>query len=105
MLPICRRCSNRRRPHQGFKMNSDSESLDQFAKDFQQQVVSGTEVEAEGAFQEAVFTQLMIDYLGDAGELENADVCLHRAKAKGIQISGYALSDNGESLDIIVAIH
>ena len=83
-------------------MSTESESLNQFAKDFQQQVISRVELE-EGAFHEAVFTQLMIEYLGEAGEIEDAEVCLHRAR--GIKVSGYFLSENGESLDILVAIH
>ncbi len=84
-------------------MSVQSETLEQFATTVQQQVIAHVEAEAEGAFKEEMFVHVMLAYLADAGEIEDAEVCLHRAK--GIQVSGYALSENGESLDIIVAIH
>jgi len=84
-------------------MSIDSEGLEQFSRDLQQQVIARAEMDEEGTFQENVFTQLMIEYLADAGEIEDAEPCLHRAR--GILVSGYALSENGESLDLLVAIH
>lgn len=82
-------------------MNSIGETLEQFATTLQQQVLAYQEAEETGAFKEEMFTRVMVDYLSDAGEIENAEICLHRAR--GIHISGYALSENGESLDLIVA--
>jgi hypothetical protein len=84
-------------------MSANNESLDQFSTNFQQQVIARVEAEDEGAFKEEKFVEIMNEYLAEAGEIEDAEVCLH--KARGIQISGYALSENGESLDILVAIH
>jgi hypothetical protein len=77
--------------------------LSQFALDLQQQVISRAEMEEEGSFREGAFTQIMIEHLGDAGELEDAQTCLHRAY--GLQLSGWALSENEENLDLLVTIH
>lgn len=85
---------------------SASSELDNFAQGFQQQVIARAELAEEGAFHEAAFTELMIEYLADAGELEDAQVCLHRVGGnRPIQLSGYAMSENEESLDLLVAIH
>jgi hypothetical protein len=79
--------------------------LEQFAADLRQESLARMETEAgdEGVFHEAMFVRVMLDYLSDAGETEDAQVCLHRAT--GIQVSGYAISENEESLDLFVAIH
>jgi hypothetical protein len=82
---------------------SISSDLQNFAQGFQQQVIARAELAEEGSFHETAFTELMIEYLADAGELEDGQVCLHRAT--GVQLSGYAISENGESLDLLIAIH
>jgi len=77
--------------------------LEQFAADLRQQVISRCEIEGEEAFKENVFTQLMIEFLGDVGELDDAELCSHRVP--GLQVNGYALSENEESLDLIVTVY
>ena len=84
-------------------MSTEPHALHNFAMEVQQQVMIRTAAEEEGAFQKAIFTQYMIEALADAGEIEDAEVCLHYAT--GIEVSGYALSENGESLDLLIAIH
>jgi len=74
-----------------------------FSIDFQQEVISRSEVQGQEAFHEASFTQLCIEHLTDAGELDDASVCLHRRT--GLQVSGYAVSEDGESLDLLVTVH
>jgi hypothetical protein len=44
-----------------------------------------------------------MDHLSDAGEIDDATVCLHRST--GLQVSGYAVSEDGESLDLLVSVH
>jgi hypothetical protein len=79
------------------------DDLEQYALDLQQTVLSRSELGGAEAFQEDAFVQIMLDQLAEAGELDDAAVCLHRSI--GLQVSGYAISEDGESLDLIVAIH
>lgn len=83
-------------------MNNDAD-LSRFAVDLQQQVISRAEMEDAGSFRESAFTQIMIEVLGDAGDLDDAAVCLHRAH--GLQVSGWAISENEEDLTLLVSIH
>ena len=46
------------------------------------------------------FTQRMIEHLTEAGEIEDALVCYHRAR--GIEVSGYGPSEDGTRLDVFV---
>ncbi|MCX6359214.1 MAG: AIPR family protein [Armatimonadetes bacterium] len=82
---------------------SDIYTLDSFALDIQQQVISRCETEGEEQFQEAALSHIMIEHLSDAGELDDADVCTHRAH--GLQVNGCAISENAECLDVLVTIH
>lgn len=79
-------------------------SIEQFALDLQQDVLarSANEGDGEGAFEERVFTEFMIDYLGDTGEIDDGHEVYHRAH--GIQVNGYALNDTEDCLDLIVSI-
>lgn len=77
--------------------------LTEFAIDLQQQVIARAEMEEAGTFREAAFTEIALEYLGDAGEVEDAQLCLHRAL--GIQVSGWAISENEEDLVLFVTAH
>src|SRR4051794_17494443 len=46
------------------------------------------------------FTQRMIEHLTEAGELDDGLVCYHRAR--GIEVSGYAVSDDETRIDVFV---
>jgi len=77
--------------------------LTEFAVDLQQQVIARAEMEDSGTFREAAFTEIAFEYLGDAGEVDDAQLCLHRAH--GLQISGWAISENEEDLTLFVTVH
>ena len=74
-----------------------------FAADLQQEVIGRSETEGQEAFLEGSFVQVCLERLAEAGELDDASVCLHRST--GLQVSGYAVSEDGESLDLLVAAH
>lgn len=62
---------------------------------------------ANGGFREEAFTGLVMDYLTDANETGNVQVCtaVHRNRAaqRVRQMNGYALWDDFESLDLFIA--
>lgn len=83
-------------------MGEDDELL-QFATDLQQDVLSRSETEGEEAFVEGVFTQVALDCLSNAGDLDDAELCSHRAH--GLQVNGWAVSGDDECLDLLVTVY
>lgn len=79
---------------------SSQKSLEEFSVDIYQQVISSADVEGEETFREDKFTELMIEYLTDAGEVDDGTVCSYRAK--GLQVNGYSLSEDEEVFDIFI---
>lgn len=78
-------------------------TLEQFALDFRQDVLSLAEVEDSEDFAENAFSRRMLDYIAEAGELGDADVCNYRSS--GLKINGYELNVEEESLDLAVSIY
>jgi hypothetical protein len=80
---------------------SSEKTLEDFSQDIRQQVIAGSDVEGEETFREDKFTELMIEYLTDAGEIDDGIVCSYRAK--GLQVNGYSLNEDEESFDIFIS--
>jgi hypothetical protein len=77
--------------------------LNQFAEDFRQEVLNrATQEEAELPVGEA-FTEAMIEELCGAGVLDDGEVAPYRAR--GMEVSGYSLSEDGSALYLLVGIH
>lgn len=75
--------------------------FDQFAQDFQQEVLIRAGNEDAEAFREDAFTDLMIEYLCDSGDLDDGSVCWH--KGYGVKVNGYGISEDEECLDLMVS--
>jgi hypothetical protein len=88
-------------------MSNDDLELTRFAENLQQQIIidaEGNQSEEEGgSFREDAFTRLMIEYLTEAGELEDGHVCYHNAR--GIQVNGYNLQEEEGRLDLFISIY
>jgi len=88
-------------------MSNDDLKLAQFAENLQQQVIINAEgnqtEEDEGSFREEAFTQIMIEYLTEAGEIEDGYVCYH--SAHGIKINGYNFQEDEGRLDLFISIY
>lgn len=88
-------------------MSNDDLELARFAENFHQQVIvqaEGNQSEEEvGSFREDAFTRLMIEYLTEAGELEDGHVCYH--SARGIKVNGYNLQEEEGRLDLFIFIY
>ncbi len=78
-------------------------TLKQFALDLQQQIISEAEAKEHDEFPENVFTGRMIEYLNEAGELEDGDICYYQAR--GVRLNGYGFSQGGECLDLLVCVY
>lgn len=88
-------------------MRNDDFELARFAENLQQEVIisaEGNQTEEDGgAFREEVFTHLMIEYLTEAGEIEDGYVCYH--SAHGIKVNGYNLQEEEGRLDLFISIY
>lgn len=87
---------------------ADNELL-KFAENFHQEVLAMVEIDEEGALQEEKFTELIMDYLSEAGETDSPIVCTDIREDKLgrrlHKINGYALSENFETLDLFISIY
>ena len=79
---------------------SDNDGLNSFAEEFRQAVLGKAAVE-ELMISDA-FTATLIEYLSDAGEIEDGEPCFH--KARGVEVHGYNVSDDESTLDVFACI-
>lgn len=63
--------------------------------------------DASGAeFRENAFVEIVADHLAEIGMLDNPEVCYYEGRVGNgiVRLNGYAASDDGERLDLLVAI-
>ncbi|NMG20918.1 AIPR family protein [Brasilonema bromeliae] len=88
---------------------NEQTKLIQFAAELIQEVINNSEAgqdneDGEGdSFREDEFTRLMIEYLTDAGELDDGEVCYHRNR--GIKVNGYSINQDFECLNLFISIY
>lgn len=75
--------------------------FEKFAEKFHQDIIAGSHDTDAETFSEEQFTDLMLEYLADAGEIDDREICSHQAR--GIKVNGYAFSNDNESLDLFVS--
>ena len=68
-------------------MKKVDKELATFAEEVLQEVISCSEAKGRQMFRVDAFTEFMIGHLVDAGELDDALVCFH--KAKGEEVNAY----------------
>ncbi|MFY9310088.1 MAG: AIPR family protein [Bacteroidia bacterium] len=82
--------------------------LNKFYNNLRQDVLAAVNVEEDGGIQEEKFTEIVISYLEEAGETENARECRDikedKIGRKVHKVNGYALSENYENLDLFITI-
>jgi AIPR protein len=87
-------------------MGSDDAELMRFAENLRQEIINNSEGSGDDdsgdSFREDEFTRLMIEYLTEAGELQDGHICYH--KARGIKINGYSAFED-DCLDLFVSIY
>jgi hypothetical protein len=70
-----------------------------FLTNLQQDVIS--RAEGQEQLREESFTEVMVDYLIEAGEFDDGVVCQHRGR--GVQVNGYGVSEDEACLDLFVS--
>jgi len=83
-------------------MDADSQLLT-FAHDINQEVISRAHDTQTEGFEEDHFTDIILEYLADAGEIDDWENCSHQAR--GIKVNGYNFFNNNENLDLFVTLY
>lgn len=86
---------------------SEDRELSSFAFVLLEEVRTRALGDAEGAeFTENAFVETVSEHLAEIGMIDNPVVCFHQGRldAGGIRLNGYAIPDDGERIDLLVAI-
>ncbi|MBS0606338.1 MAG: AIPR family protein [Verrucomicrobia bacterium] len=81
---------------------NEQEQLNNFTRDLLEDVIKSSDNEENGDFRIDTFTDLTSKYLIEAGEIDDITVCYH--KSRGIQINGYNVNEDEDSLDLFITI-
>ncbi len=84
-------------------------ALEQFAQDLQQEVLVKAGTEDNPQLREDAFTEVVLERLAEHNDVTNAEVCYHNALGRGklpaAKLNGWALSGDGATLDLFVALY
>lgn len=80
-----------------------TEDLLAFATDIRQEVLLRADLDDEESLRPEAFTEMLLDSLEEAGEIEEGHVCYHRDR--GIEISGYGVHEEGDVVNLFATIY
>ena len=78
-------------------------SINEFHDSLMEEVRMAAETETSGWEGQDFFTAVMLEYLEEAGEIEDAIICPFRGY--GLQLNAYCVDEDFENVDIIVSIY
>ena len=82
---------------------ANDKSIDEFYKDFREEILMSADMDTSGWTTEDFFTNVMLEYLEEAGEVTDPIMCPFRSH--GLQLNAYAIADDYSSLDIFVGLY
>lgn len=77
-------------------------SFSQFYTDFMEEVNLASDSQNAGWEKEDFFTAVILEYLADAGEVDDTIMCPYRDR--GLQLNAYSVSEDYETVEIFVSI-
>ena len=80
-----------------------TQTLDDFYKNFHEEVLCASDTETSGWTTEDFLTTVMLEYLEDAGEVTDPVICPFRDR--GLQMNAYSISEDCQSVDIFVSVY
>jgi AIPR protein len=78
-------------------------TLEEFSEQLKEEVLAAREVDGREDFAENAFVARFLEYLADAGEIDDAEAI--RCKQHGLRVNGYGLDIETETLDLFVAVY
>lgn len=80
-----------------------AEELTKFYEDLSQEIINKAAIDETEDFRENIFTQIYIDYLCEAAEIEDGNVCFH--EGRGVKVNGYSIAEDENSIVLFVSIY
>ncbi len=80
-----------------------NQTLEEFYRRFREEILCACDTETSGWTTEDFLTNVMLEYLEEAGEITDPIICPFRGY--GLQLNAYAISEDCESVDIFVSIY
>ena len=80
-----------------------AEELAKFYEDLSQEIINKAAIDETEDFRENIFTQIYIDYLCEAAEIEDGNVCFH--EGRGVKVNGYSIAEDESYIALFVCIY
>ena len=80
-----------------------AEELTKFYEDLSQEIINKVAIDETEDFRENIFTQIYIDYLCEAAEIEDGNVCFH--EGRGVKVNGYSIAEDESNIVLFVSIY
>lgn len=80
-----------------------AEELSRFYEDLNQEIINKAAIDETEDFRENIFTQIYIDHLCEAAEIEDGNVCFH--EGRGVKVNGYSIADDESYIALFVSIY
>jgi hypothetical protein len=84
---------------------SQPSDLTLFATNLQEEVAARASMDGQEQTAVDAFTEMMIEYLVDFGELGGGQACFYRSKKRDIEVNGYFVSDDEDTLDLFTCLY
>tara|TARA_Y100001934_G_scaffold65987_1_gene81931 strand:- start:699 stop:2738 length:2040 start_codon:yes stop_codon:yes gene_type:complete len=81
---------------------NEQELLNKFSDDLLQEIITASDGEEDGEFRLDQFTYIAAEYLIEAGEIDDINVCYY--KSRGMQMNGYSVSQDEDCIDLFVTV-
>lgn len=82
---------------------ANDKSLNQFYQNFMEEVLVASDMETSGWNKDDFLTSIMLEYLEEAGEVNDSIMCPFRSY--GLQLNAYAIDEDYTNLDLFVSIY
>ena len=80
-----------------------NEALKCFFEELSQEIINKAAIDETEDFRENIFTQIYIDYLCEAAEVEDGNICFY--EGRGIKVNGYSIAEDESSIVLFVSIY
>lgn len=81
---------------------NNTEEFNAFCNDLLQEVLAESGEYEGGEFRADQFTRVFADYLIEAGEIEDINICFY--KSRGMQFNGYNINQDNDCIDLFISI-
>ncbi len=81
---------------------NNKEEFNAFCNDLSQEILTESGEYEDGEFKVDQFTRVFSDYLIEAGEVEDINICFY--KSRGMQFNGYNVNQDEDCIDLFIAV-